>query len=391
MKKGIAVPVVLLLAAMASACDRTPSGLSASEDGPQFTLGSGTDTFLAGALADYTLHNTTGAWSVTSGQMVADSSAKQSVAIRNGLTIANGFVQTETSQSPDGGLVLRFLDKDNYYLMAVRDDSRYGHANIQIHKFYNGVVTNLTSQYDINWPSSTTKTARFEASGNTLSAYLDGVLIAQATDSSFASGGAGLRHHSASLENLTAKYDEFVWGGTTSAFYTDPFNDNTLSSYTRYNPPTAWSVSSGKMSADSTAKHSLAIRSGLTFANGWVETVTSDIPDGGLVLRMQDSANYYMLAIRDDSRYSHSNIQIYEFNAGVETALTAQLDINWSANTSKTVRFQASGSTLSAYVDGVLAAQATDSTFTSGGAGMRSHSASGQNLTSRFDLFRWFW
>jgi hypothetical protein len=391
MNRRIAAPAALLLAALAGACDRTPSGLSARAEGPEFTLGSGTDTFLAGALASYTIHNTTGAWSVVSGQLVADSSAKQSVVTRNGLTIANGFVQTETSATPDGGLVMRFLDKDNYYLLAIRDDSRYGHANVQFHKFLNGVVTSLSSQYNISWPAATTKTARFEASGNTLSAYLDGVLIVQVTDSSFASGGAGLRHNSASGQNLTARYDELVWGGTTSAYYTDPFNDNTLPSYTLYNTTAAWSVASGKASADSSARHSLALRDGLSFADGWVETSSSQIPDGGLVLRVQDSANYYLLAIRDDSRYGHSNIQIYEFNAGIETDLTPQLDISWPASTSKTVRFEASGTTLSAYVDGVLEAQATDGTFSSGGAGLRHNSPSGENLTSRFDLFRWYY
>lgn len=64
--------------------------------------------------------------------------------------------------------------------------------------------------------------------------------------------------------------------------------------------------------ADSSARQALAIRNNLSFANGWVETTTSQVADGGLILRMVGSLNYYMLAIRDDSRYGHANIQIYD-------------------------------------------------------------------------------
>lgn len=389
MKRRIAVSLALLGLAT-QACDRIPSDPGLRPRGPAFTLSSGTDPFITGALSNYTLHNTTGAWSVSSGQMVVDSSAKQSVATYNGLTIADGYVETTTSQSPDGGLVMRFLDSNNYYLLAIRDDSRYGHANIQFHEFLNGSVSALSAQYDISWPANTARTVRFVASGTTLSAYVDGTLIVQVTDNSFASGGAGLRHNSASGQNLTARYDEFVWGGTSSAYYTDPFNDNTIPSHTRYNVTGTWSVSSGQLVADSSAKQSLIIRNGLTIGNGFVETTTSQSPDGGLVMRLQNSGDYYLLAIRDDSRYGHANIQIYRFDSGVETDLSGQEDISWPANTSKTVRFEASGSTLSAYVDGTLITQVTDATYSSGSVGLRHNSASGQNLTAKYDLFRWF-
>lgn len=391
MNRRIAVPLAVL-AVTAAACDRTPSEPSAAmPDAPAFTLGSGTDTFITGALSSYIIHNTPGAWYVSSGQLVADSSAKQSVVTRNGLTIANGYVQTETSQSPDGGLVLRFLDKDNYYLLAVRDDSRYGYANLQISKFLNGVVSDLSDQYDVEWPADSVRTVKFEASGTTLKGYVNGELIVQVTDPSFASGGAGLRSHSASGQNLTSRFNELVWGGTTTEYYTDNFYNNTIASYTRYNTTGTWSSSSGKLVADSSAKQALIIRNHLSFSDGWVETVTSQTPDGGLVLRMQDSANYYFLAIRDDTRYGHANIHIYDVVAGIATEISPQLDITWSANAQKTVRFEASGTTLSVYVDGVLVEQVTDSSFSTGRAGLRANSASGENLTSRFELFRWYY
>jgi hypothetical protein len=54
-----------------------------------------------------------------------------------------------------------------------------------------------------------------------------------------------------------------------------------------------------------------------------------------------------------------------------------------------TVRFEAFGAVLSGYVNDDLAAQAVSDLYAFGAAGLRHHSASAQNLTSRYDLFRW--
>lgn len=203
MKPAVTATLALLLSAAAAACHRIPD--------PALTPSSGTDSFGPGALSRYTLYNTPDAWSVSSGGLVADGTARQSVAIRNGLAFADGWVETVTRQAGDGGLVLRMQDGADYYLLAIRDDSRYFYANIQMYRFIDGVETELTDQLDISWPAGTRKTVRFEASGTTLRAYVDGTLVQEATDGSFSSGRAGLRHHSARGPSLTSTYELFRW------------------------------------------------------------------------------------------------------------------------------------------------------------------------------------
>lgn len=385
--------VLLLLAALTQGCDRSPTLAPATEPDRTTLIplvidnGSGEDFFDTNTLTSYNIHNTPGAWSVQSGQLVGNGSAQQSVVVRKDTNISDGWVETVTSQVPDGGLVLRFYDVNNYYLLAIRDDSRYGHANLEFYKQSGGVQSRITTQrWDISWPAGTQKTVRFEAVGTSLRAYVNGSLVAQVTDATFYSGAVGMRHNSAAGENLTSKYDLFRWNN----FRGDLFNENSLGSYTLYNTPGAWSVQNDQLVSNATAQQSVAIRNGVYQTSGYVETASSQIPDGGLVLRFVDADNYYLLAVRDDSRYGYANLEFYRVVGGVQTRIGNTVsDIYWPAGVRRTVRFEALGSSLRAYVDGMSEAEVWDETFTAGGVGLRHNSAYGENLTSRFDLFRW--
>ena len=53
---------------------------------------------------------------------------------------------------------------------------------------------------------------RFEASGSTLKAYLNGVQQLSVTDATYASGGFGLRHNGILAEpDVTSRFDLFSW------------------------------------------------------------------------------------------------------------------------------------------------------------------------------------
>jgi hypothetical protein len=345
----------------------------------------GTGGFPAGDLANYTIHNTAGAWSIVSGHLTANGSARQSIVLRNGVTITDGWVETETDQALDGGLVLRSQSNGgNHYLLAIRDDSRYGHANIQIYKAVNGTYTALTSQVDLSYPRGVNKKIRFEAQGSSLKAYFDGSLVAQATDATYSSGLLGVRaNHSSSTDQ--SRFAVLRWNVVNP---TDNFNDaGSLNNYSFFNTPEAWSVVNGHLVAGSGARQATALRNGVTIQNGWVETRTDQVADGGLVLRAQNLNSYYLLAIRDDSRFGHANIEIYKAVNGVFTSLSGQIDISFPVGTQKTIRFTASGSTLTAHVNGSQVAQATDGSYTSGTLGLRASGRDGETLTSRFDVF----
>ena len=358
-------------------------------DGGSGTPPSGNeDPFDTNTLGGYTIYNTPGAWSISGGFLNAGPSAVQSVVIRNGVTIADGYVETETDQASDGGLVLRFQSNGNYYLLAIRDDSRFGYANLEMYRASGGSFTRIAGPLDLSFARGVNRTVRFEASGSTLKAYLDGAVVLQATDATYASGGVGLRHDNTRGEaNITSRFHVLRWGTLVSV---DPFDTNTLGSYTLYNTTGAWSIVGGYLNGSAAARQSVVIRNGATIANGYVETVTDQASDGGLVLRFQSSGNYYLLAIRDDSRFGYANLEMYRASGGAFTRIAGPVDLSFVRGANKTFRFEASGSTLKAYMDGAVVLTATDATWVSGGFGLRHDNTRAEtNITSRFDVLRW--
>jgi hypothetical protein len=170
----------------------------------------------------------------------------------------------------------------------------------------------------------------------------------------------------------------------------DNFDANTLGSYTIHNTPHAWSWANGRLNASPAAFQSVLIRNGATMTDGWVQTVTDDADDGGLVLRFQGNGDYYLLAIRDDSRFSYANYEIYRVVDGEFINIAGPVDRQFVQGVHKTIGFEADGSWLRAYVDGVLVLQARDVAYTSGGFGLRhNNSEDAIGVTSRFELLGW--
>src|SRR6185436_20295212 len=101
------------------------------------------------------------------------------------ISYADGYIEAFADSVVDGGLVLRFQSTGNYYLLAIRDDSYYGHANIEMYKAVSGVFTRLGDRQDISWTPGVTKNVRFEAEGSTLRAYVDSVVVIQVTDNTY--------------------------------------------------------------------------------------------------------------------------------------------------------------------------------------------------------------
>jgi hypothetical protein len=290
----------------------------------------------------------------------------------------------------DGGLVLRFQGTGNYYLLAIRDDSWFGHANIEMYKAVSGVFTRLGDRQNIDWTPGVMRSVRFEAEGTTLRAIVDDTLVVlQVTDNTYTTaGGFGVRHDNThGYGGVHGRFDRIKWYIAPNE---DTFGTNTLGSYTIYNTSGAWSISGGYLHADTTARQSVVIRNGVTFTDGYVQTVVDSIRDGGLVLRFQSSGNYYLLAIRDDSLFGYANLQIYKAVGGAFTELTDQIDVDFTPGDEHEVSFGAAGNVLKAYYDGVVVATATDNTYSSGGVGLRADNTRGwNNVTSRFDNFLW--
>lgn len=171
------------------------------------------DSFDNVTLRDYVIHNSPTAWAVANGHLVGGPGAEQSVVIRKGSVMRDGWVETETDWASDGGLVLRFQGPDHYYLLAIRDDTYFGWANLEVYRALPGnVFERLDMPKDVSFPRGKRARVRFEASGNRLRAYLNNEVVLQVVDDTYATGGFGLRHdNTRGIPNLTSRFDLLRW------------------------------------------------------------------------------------------------------------------------------------------------------------------------------------
>lgn len=170
-------------------------------------------------------------------------------------------------------------------------------------------------------------------------------------------------------------------------FNSDLFDTDTTSLYTQYaDTAGTWAISGGELVATG-GGHTVFIRNGTSYTDVAIEADINYIYDGGLVLRFIDNSNYYLAVLGDDSGSAPTqNVRIYKRVSGAFTQLGSSVDIVWTRGVSKTVRFQAVGTTLQVFVDGVSQLSVTDSAIAGpGGVGMRNSSSQ----QSKFQAFRW--
>lgn len=173
----------------------------------------------------------------------------------------------------------------------------------------------------------------------------------------------------------------------------DSFATDSLHQYEQASEGTAgsWQVSGGRLTATGPAIQSVLVRRDPGFADGYVEAVATRADDGGLVLRYTSERAYYLLAFRDDAAphpRGELNLALYR-RVGDRFAEMAQQDVRWARGTARTIRFQADGAVLRAFVDGEPVLEVTDPRPLSGGrVGLRHYGADKRWITT-FDAFRW--
>lgn len=125
-------------------------------------------------------------------------------------------------------------------------------------------------------------------------------------------------------------------------------------------------IASGKLRAVGLTAHRATLDLTLNSADGYaqaiVRTASSEASGIGLMLRYQDVDNFYFAvintvsqALRIFKRVGGANTQLGNFNGGYNT------------NTDYTLKFQATGTTLKAFVNGVERLSLTDSDITAAG------------------------
>ncbi|MEO8192965.1 MAG: hypothetical protein ABI681_03870 [Gemmatimonadales bacterium] len=177
-----------------------------------------TDAFGPKALSEYTAYSDGGnPWSVAAGSLRGDGVGLQSVLVRNEAVGQNVWVEAVVDSADDGGLVVRFSDKEHYYLLAVRDDEGpfpRGRDNLQIYRRAGPGQAGFTSLWrqDIRWTRGIRHTVRFEAAGDSLMVYLDRERIGAIRDvPTLAGSRIGMRHYGGS-PSWISRYRRFRWG-----------------------------------------------------------------------------------------------------------------------------------------------------------------------------------
>lgn len=144
--------------------------------------------------------------------LTATVNGEEAAYTRIGTSIQNGYVEADIDYAPDSGLVGRFVDYGNYYLLTACDDSGSSpSSNLRLFKRVSGTYTQLGSA-NITWPRGTQKTIRLQFSGSSIKALVDGVEVISVTDTGVPGAGRiGVRANgSAGTQN---KYNALRWGG----------------------------------------------------------------------------------------------------------------------------------------------------------------------------------
>lgn len=161
-----------------------------------------TDTFSTNTIANYTVTKDSGTpnWVVTGGAMNASTAlGTQSCCTVNGFSAANASAECVIGGAGDAGLVVRFQDQNNFYLMALSA------TQIKLFKRVAGTFTQLGSTVTYGGSG----TVRLTANGTTISVSLNGVVQIAVTDSAIsAAGKVGMRSNA----NGGDFFDSFSWG-----------------------------------------------------------------------------------------------------------------------------------------------------------------------------------
>jgi len=153
-------------------------------------------------------------WKIADGEAVGTGPALESNLLWNGILFANGWVEAQSRKVDDGGLILKWIDRLNYYRLVMRDDStRTGKPNenlVLVHRS-GGAETTLGTK-DVTWPRGTMHTVRFEVVGTRFIVYFDGVQQFEVTESgtSGIAGNFGLRSNAADA-TWSNTYDILHW------------------------------------------------------------------------------------------------------------------------------------------------------------------------------------
>jgi len=181
-----------------------------------------TDDFSADTRSLYTsTGNTLATWTVSGGKMIATDGI-QAKLLRNGLF--SDRISCKMTRADDAGLVLRYQDANNYYVLVITDasSSSVNPNSVLMYKKVGGSYTLIGPRAIIDFVRGVESKFEFIAIGSRLIVKHNDAVVMQVTDTSLPGTGlAGLRNNQ-SASPCIAEYTEFMWHAV------DPFFDNVV-------------------------------------------------------------------------------------------------------------------------------------------------------------------
>ena len=127
-----------------------------------------------------------------------------------------------------------------------------------------------------------------------------------------------------------------------------------------------WATGNSRLEGSATGAQSLLIRGNFFAQDVDFFTTMDQAGDSGVVARVQDSNNYYLLAIRDNTHQAADGLQVYKRVAGTFTSL-GSATITWVRGDSHKIHFTLVASRLQVYFDNILQISIIDTTYAGSG------------------------
>jgi tetratricopeptide (TPR) repeat protein len=277
--------------------------------------------------------------------------------------------------SGEAGVICRYQDADNFYVLKITHDGYTGISKLKADEW--STLADWQASSAIRLGDEAINHLRAECVGDRLALYVNDQLVAEARDADFAFGDVGLLAGTFDDAGADVYFDDFVVqqpSAAGSVLYQEDFSDPG-SGWARYQDADyATEYAEGGYRIRVTAdNYTVWSHPGFDFADAQIEVEATLIggPIGGefgIVCRYQDGDNYYALKITGDG-YS----AIHKRASGEWIALAdwqASDAIRQGVDAANRLRADCAGDRLALYANDQLLVEARDADFISGDIGL---------------------
>jgi hypothetical protein len=261
------------------------------------------------------------------------------------------------------GLATRYANAQNFYYVTLRTS-----GTVDLRRMRNAAITTLASA-PLAVTTNRTYRVRLESIGTAHRVYVDGRLVLRFEDPGpIVAGNAALIMYRA-----RADYDNvIVTPAPRATIFADDFSPAVTPGDWTYTGTGQWQFASGALVQNSVGGDARALIGTPTddqIVSARVRPIAYAAATGsqerwaGLIARYTDDRNYYYLSLRSSNTLSLRKL----INGAITTIATVPFNV--SVGTWYSLRLEATGNALRAYVNESLALQATDNSHPEGRAG----------------------